>query len=423
VDQALDVLVVGAGLAGAHTALALREAGHRGSLTLLGAEQRPPYDRPPLSKAILTAAPPSGTDHAVATSSIDPTLPIDLDALAVTCRFGEAATALDAHRHVVRTSAGAEIGYDGLVIATGASPVQLPRVQDRRPPRTLRTVDDALGVRGSLLRGSGDRGAARLVIVGAGWIGAEVATAARGAGMDVTVIEAAERPLAGALPASVTSRFAAWYKRAGVRLLLGAPVAAAAGDGVQLADGEWLPAEEVLVAVGVRPATGWLGAVAGLTLLPDGGVPVDEGLRTELPGVYAVGDVAAYVSRRYGTRLRSEHWDNALRGPRVAAANLLGGDETHDPVPYVWSEQFGHMVQYVGRHAASDRLIERDGDGDTGWTACWISDDPSEPKLTAALVVDRPRDFTQARRLIDTGVPVDPARLADVASPLRGAAR
>lgn len=150
-------------------------------------------------------------------------------------------------------------------------------------------------------------------------------------------------------------------------------------------------------------------------------MPVDEGLRAARPGVWAVGDAAAYASRRYGVRLRSEHWDNALRGPRVAAINLLGGHEAHDPVPYVWSEQFGHMAQYVGRHDEEDLTVRRE-DG-SGWTVCRLARRPEGTVLTAALVVDRPRDLTQARRLIEAATPLDAERLADAAVPLRAAAR
>jgi NADPH-dependent 2,4-dienoyl-CoA reductase/sulfur reductase-like enzyme len=159
---------------------------------------------------------------------------------------------------------------------------------------------------------------------------------------------------------------------------------------------------------------GWL-AGSGIGL--DNGVATDEHLRTSAPGGYAVGDCASFLSRRWGRRLRFEHWDIALQAPRVAAANVLGADEVYDPVPYSWSEQFGRMMQYAGYHGDAGRLVWRGpGPGSPGpWTACWLSGS----RLVALLAVDRPRDLIQGRRVIASGAPVDPALLADPAVPLK----
>jgi NADPH-dependent 2,4-dienoyl-CoA reductase/sulfur reductase-like enzyme len=309
----------------------------------------------------------------------------------------------------VVTSAG-PVPYDALVIATGAVPVRLPGPGRQR---VLRTYDDALALRGSLKPGT------RLAVVGAGWIGAELATAAVALGAAVTVVEAGPAPLSAVFAPEIGAVFASWYAEAGVELRVGEAVSAVTEGGLDLAGGGRVTAGEVVTAVGVRPATAWL---AGSGLKLGNGVETDAGLRASLPGVYAVGDCASFPSGLFGTRLRVEHWDVALHAPEVAAANILGGSETFDPVPYFWSEQFGRMVQYVGHHGAGDRLVWRGDPGEPKWSACWI--DPAPPaegggRLTALLTVGRPRDMVQARRLLAGGAAVDAERLRDPAVPVR----
>jgi 3-phenylpropionate/trans-cinnamate dioxygenase ferredoxin reductase component len=207
-----------------------------------------------------------------------------------------------------------------------------------------------------------------------------------------------------------------------VDLLLGQPVESVEHEGLVLPGGGWLPADVTVVAVGVRPQVGWL---AGSPVRLENGVAVDGRLRTSAPGVYAAGDCAAFVSARYGRRLRVEHWDNALHAPRVVAANILGGDEPYDPVPYFWSEQFGRMVQYAGHHSDADRLIWRGDPADREWAACWLAApgaaDGGGERLVALLTVGRPRDLLQGRRVIAAGGAVDPGRLADPGIPVRDA--
>jgi 3-phenylpropionate/trans-cinnamate dioxygenase ferredoxin reductase component len=406
-------VVTGAGLAGFRTVEELRRRGYSGQLTLLGAEDRPPYDRPPLSKRVLT-------------DGIDPSLNADFASLDVDFRPGETAVALEVPAPAAAALPAAALApaqparesalitdrdkypFDHLVLATGSLPVTLP---GPGPQRVLRTYDDALALRALLRPGL------RLAIVGAGWIGAELATAAAAAGCQVTVVEAGPAPLAGALGAAAGARTAPWYEQAGVALRTGTAVESVERGGLALAGG-WLAADEIVTAVGVRPAVGWL---AGSGLVLDNGVAVDPGLRASLPGVYAAGDCAAFASLRFGVRLRVEHWDTALHAPEVVAANIAGGAEVYDPVPYFWSEQFGRMVQYAGHHSAADRLIWR-GDPDAAtWSACWLSGDT--PLLTAVLAVNRPRDLLQGRRLIAAGAAVDAARLADPAVAVKDAAR
>ncbi|HMH89862.1 MAG TPA: FAD-dependent oxidoreductase [Streptosporangiaceae bacterium] len=395
------VVVAGAGLAGLRTIEELRDRGYAGRVTLVGAEARLPYDRPPLSKKLMIG------------ELDDTTLRPDLDALDVQARLAESATGLSGG--VLTTDAG-RYDFDALVLATGARPVTLPGAGRQH---VLRTLDDALELRPLLRPGTA------LAIVGAGWIGAELATAAAALGCRVTVVEAAAVPLAAALGPEVGGQTAAWYAAAGVDLRLGQGVDAVAPGGLALAGGDWLPADVVVTAVGVRPSVSWL---AGSGVEVANGICVDEQLRTTVPGVFAVGDCAAFQSGRYGTRLRFEHWDVALHAPEVAAANVLGGGEAYDPVPYFWSEQFGRMVQYVGYHGGAGQLIWRGDPQDGGpaaggtagrvghrWAAAWLAGD----RLVALLSVNAPRDMLQGRRVISSGVPVDPARLADPQIPVR----
>ncbi|MEV6649784.1 FAD-dependent oxidoreductase [Streptomyces sp. NPDC051219] len=427
------IVVVGAGMAGVQTAVALRELGFTGSVVLLGAEPHQPYDRPPLSKAVLLGKAEG--------SAFD----VDFEALAIELRLGREVTRLRAAAHEIDTPAG-PVPYDVLVIATGAEPVTLPGGEGVPGVHLLRTLDDAERLRPVLAEQH------EIVVVGAGWIGAEFATAAREAGCAVTVVEAADRPLAGALPAEVAAPMAGWYADSGARLLTGVRVARIEPGSVVLAagatppprpegpDGEAgggpdagtaggpegetrLAAGAVVVGIGARPATGWL-AGSGIALGPDGSVTADERLRTSLPDVYAVGDCASFPSARYGERLLVHHWDNALQGPRTVAANILadatgGVPEVYDPVPYFWSEQFGRFVQYAGHHGAADTMLWRGDPAGAAWSVCWLRDGV----FVALLAVGRPRDLAQGRRLIEAGLRLDPERAADPSVPLKSAVR
>jgi 3-phenylpropionate/trans-cinnamate dioxygenase ferredoxin reductase subunit len=392
------VVIAGAGLAGLRAAEELRARDYSGGITMIGAERRPPYDRPPLTKKFMIG-------------EIDDTsLRADMTALGVDLRLGETATGL--HDGVLGTDR-AEYGFDALVVSTGATPVRLP---GPGPQRVLRTFDHAAALRSALRPGL------KLAVIGAGWIGAELATSAAKKGCEVTVLEAAPAPLAGALGVEAGSRTVPWYSAAGVDLRLGQPVESVEHDGIALPGGGWLAADEVVTAVGVRPEVGWL---AGSGVLLENGVAVDEGLRASVPGVFAAGDCAAFWSRRFGGRIRVEHWDSAIHAPEVVAANILGGGEQYDPVPYFWSEQFGRMVQYCGHHTGADRLVWRGDTDGRDWAACWLAGarpDGTGERLTAVLAVARPRDLLQGRRLIASGTSVDLARLADPAVPLRDAA-
>jgi NADPH-dependent 2,4-dienoyl-CoA reductase/sulfur reductase-like enzyme len=235
------------------------------------------------------------------------------------------------------------------------------------------------------------------------------------------VVEAADRPLAGALPAEVAEPMAAWYADAGAVLRTHARVERVEPGAVLLDDGSRVPAGAVVVGIGARPATAWL-AGSGIELGAWGEVVADERLRTSAPDVHAVGDCASFPSGRYGERLLVHHWDNALQGPRTVARNIVGGASgeppaVYDPVPYFWSEQFGRFVQYAGHHTAADTVLWRGDPSGPAWTACWLR----EGRLVALLAVGRPRDLAQARRLIGAGAVMEPRLLADPARPLKTA--
>lgn len=391
-------MIAGAGMAGVQTAVALREQGFTGTVTLIGAEPHQPYDRPPLSKAILL-----GTAEG---SAFD----VDFEALGIELRLGLEVTGVRPLEHGLDTAAG-PVPYDVLVIATGAEPMRLPGAEGVPGVHLLRTLDDAERLRPVLARQHD------IVVVGAGWIGAEFATAAREAGCAVTVVEAADRPLAGALPAEVAAPMAAWYADSGASLRTHARVEHVEPGAVVLDDGSRLPAGAVVVGIGARPATAWLTG-SGIELGAHREVVADDHLRTSAPDVYAVGDCASFPSRRYGERLLVHHWDNALQGPRTVAANIIGETPAaYDPVPYFWSEQFGRFVQYAGHHARADATIWRGDPTGPAWSVCWLR----ENRLVAVLAVGRPRDLAQGRKLIEAGVLMNPELLSDPSRPLKSA--
>ncbi|MGW3664192.1 NAD(P)/FAD-dependent oxidoreductase [Streptomyces sp. NPDC005141] len=393
------VVVVGAGMAGVQTAVALREQGFTGTVTLIGAEPHQPYDRPPLSKAVLLGKAEG--------SAFD----VDFEALDIELRLGRTALGVRPGDHELDTEGG-PVPYDVLVVATGAEPIQLPGAEGVPGVHLLRTLDDADRLRPVLAQQHD------IVVVGAGWIGAEFATAAREAGCAVTVVEAADRPLAGALPAEVAAPMAAWYADSGASLRTHARVERIEPGAVVLDDGSRVPAGAVVVGIGARPATAWI-AGSGIELGADREIVADDHLRTSLADVYAVGDCASFPSGRYEDRLLVHHWDNALQGPRTVAANIIGeAPAAYDPVPYFWSEQFGRFVQYVGHHAPADTMVWRGDSSGASWSVCWLH----ETRLVALLAVGRPRDLAQGRRLIEAGALMDPELLADPSRPLKAAA-
>lgn len=371
-DQATGrVVVVGGGLAAARLIATLRRKKFAGYVTVLSAEHNAPYDRPPLSKDVLSGV----RDETF--------LPFDTEKLAVDLRLGTRATGLDLAARTVFTDAG-EFGFDALAIATGAEPVRLPGNGEQL---TLRTLGEALSLRSRLVPG------ARVVIIGASWIGAEVATAAVAAECRVTCVEFGAEPLAGALGDEVGHLTRDWWQ--GVELLTSTAVTSVEPDGVHLTDGRILPADVVVTGIGVRPDLAWLD---GSGIATDRGILTDTRCRTNVAGIIALGDVAQRWSESAGEHRLVEHWDEASMVPAVAAGTLLSPAEgpTHDPVPYFWSDQFGRKLQYVGRHDAGDaRTVESAADGSLG-SVTWSRDGV----LTAWLGVDLTKTVVKARMAV-----------------------
>ena len=337
-----SVTVVGAGLAGLRTVERLRHRGYQGRIVLLGAEPHPPYDRPPLSKQILAGEWESGR---LALRPEEHLADLRLD-----MRLGVEATGLDLSAREVRLADGESVGYDVLVIATGVRPRRLPG----EGAHVLRTLDDALALRENLGAGT------RLVVVGAGFLGAEAAAVARGLGTKVTMLEPAPVPLAHAVGAEVGAVLAQAHLDHGVDLRTGVGVASVAPDGVRLADGELVAADEVIVAIGAQPNTEWLEG-SGLTI--DNGVVCDE-YCVAAPGVYAAGDVARWHNPLFDASMRIEHRTNAAEQGMAVARNLLSPDSPKPfaPVPYFWSDQYDMKVQAFGYLRGHEEIAVVEGD-------------------------------------------------------------
>jgi NADPH-dependent 2,4-dienoyl-CoA reductase/sulfur reductase-like enzyme len=348
-----SVLVVGASVAGLGVAEALRRKGYQGELTILGAEGHLPYDRPPLSKQVL-----AGTwepDRVMLRQRHV------LDALKAQFILGDPAVSLDVGTHLVRTACGRALSADAVVIATGLRPRMLPGGDGLAGVYVLRTLHDALGLRAALQ--AGVKNAARLVVVGDGVLGAEIAATARTMGLDVTLAGPQPRPLAMQLGPLVSGLLAGLHTEHGVRLKLGTGVDRIIGNdgevtGVRLDGGEVLPADLVVVAVGAAPETDWLKG-SGLTL--DNGVVCDPSCRAA-DGVYAAGDVARWHHEALGTTLRLENRTNASEQAGAVAAAILGGTEPYAPVPYMWTDQLGVKIQVHGTLHADAEVTIADGD-------------------------------------------------------------
>lgn len=378
------IVVVGASLAGLRAVEAFRKAGYIGPLTLVGAEEHAPYDRPPLSKAYLDAGDGPPVDTTFRTTS-------ELEELGVELRLGQPATGLDTGRREI-TVGGDNLPYSSLVLATGAHARDLPG--ERLPGvHTLRTVDDARAIRRALDAG------ARTVIVGGGFIGSEVAAAAHKRGVEVTIVEAAELPLVRAVGQRMAEVCAGLHARHGTELRCGVGVDALEGDGhveqVALADGTSLPADLVVVGIGAEPTTGWL-AESGLDI--DDGVICDENLRTSAPGVYAAGDIARWHNPLFGQQMRLEHWTSAAEQGAAAARNALDPEQArpYATVPYFWSDWYTDKLQMVGLGDADEVRLLGDPDEER-WLALYRRDD----RLVGALSLNMPGKIMKYRALIN----------------------
>ncbi|WNM32151.1 FAD-dependent oxidoreductase [Streptomyces sp. Li-HN-5-11] len=377
------VAVVGASLAGLSAARSLRKRGYDGRLVVIGDEPHRPYDRPPLSKEFLTGA----------IGEADVALERDDEDLRAEWVLGVRATGLDRTERAIRLADGREIRADGVVIATGAAARTLPGTEGLAGVHVLRTLDDARALRDELAGGG------RLVVIGGGFVGAEVASTAYALGLDVTVIEAAPTPLAGPLGEAMGRIVSALHADHGVRLLCGVGVKGLSGerrvDAVLLEDGRSVPADLVVVGVGARPCVEWLQG-SGVEL--GNGVKCGADGRTSVAGVVAVGDCANWYDPHSGTHRRVEHWTGALERPDAAVATLLahGAREPGVPRPaYFWSDQYGVKIQFVGHAAGADSVtVEEGATDDRSFLAVYRR--AGAP--VAVLGMNQPRLFTRWRK-------------------------
>lgn len=390
------IVIVGSSLAGLRAAESLRQDGHDGPLVIVGDEHHRPYDRPPLSKQVLT--------RKAAPEAIALPVPDDLDAEWV---LGTAATGLDTERRRVLLAGAEDLAYDGLVIATGAQPRVLPFAPPGPGVHYLRTLDDAVALRDDL---AGSRG---LVVIGAGFIGLEVASSAQELGVPVVVLEALPVPLERALGADIGRAVMQWQLSKGTDLRAGVGVEEVVGvggagsgrpEGVRLSDGTVIPADTVVVGIGVAPATGWL---AGSGVDVADGVRCDRYLRVlaggrPVPGVVAAGDVARWDHPGYGESVRVEHWTNATEAGEAAARTLLLGEEAGPfaPTPYFWSDQHGVKLQFVGRAAAGDQTAVIEGSFEEDRVLVAYG---AQGRLVGALGLRRPARVMAMQRLIREG--------------------
>ncbi|MBL8775763.1 MAG: NAD(P)/FAD-dependent oxidoreductase [Acidimicrobiales bacterium] len=395
------IVVVGASLAGFRAAEALRAQGFDGALTLVGEEPHQPYDRPPLSKQVLTG------DWDVDRIVLPSAAPNDDGADPFDWRLGERAVGLDLGAREVELADGGRLGFDGLVIATGCRPRTIGG-EGLAGVHVLRTLDDALALRADL-----ERGPSRVAVIGAGFIGSEVAASCRARGLDVTVIEALPVPLERALGADMGALVGDLHREHDVDLRLGVGVdgfTSAVGGangaervtGVRLADGTTVDAEVVVVGIGVIPNTEWLEG-SGLTL--DNGVLCDATTQAA-PGVVAAGDIARWPNPRFGGEvMRVEHWDNAIEMAQAAAARLLAASDEvalpYEPVPWFWSDLYDRKIQLAGRSGPDDEVQVVTGDvAERRFVALY----GRAGRLVGALGWNRPRHVMQWRQRLTEGM-------------------
>jgi NADPH-dependent 2,4-dienoyl-CoA reductase/sulfur reductase-like enzyme len=400
------VVVVGASLAGLRAVETLRTEGFDGPVTLIGAEDHLPYDRPPLSKKVLSGEWEPGRVALRRDGGLDA---LDLDA-----RLGVRAVELDLGGRTVRLTDGSAVAYDALVLATGAEVRRLPGQPDLEGLYMLRTLDDSLALRAALTDG-----APRVVVVGAGFIGSEVAATARGLGCPVTVVEALPVPLERALGPEIGAACAALHRAHGVDLRLGVGVDGFEGrdrvEGVRLTDGSVVAADVVVVGVGVTPATGWLEG-SGLELRD--GVVCDASLAAGPPGIYAAGDVCRWPNRLFGEEMRVEHWTNAAEQGAHAARTILGvaageAPSPYAPVPFFWSDQYGLKLQFLGRAGPDDDVrIVHGSKEEHGFVALY----GRAGRLRGVFGMARPKLVMGYQRLLAQGVSWDDALAHAVAT-------
>jgi 3-phenylpropionate/trans-cinnamate dioxygenase ferredoxin reductase subunit len=397
-------IIIGAGQAGLQGAASLRQSGFQGSILMIGAESAPPYQRPPLSKAFLKG------DLAEERLALRPQAFFEKER--VELRLGERVVAIDRSSGVVATDRGGRFSYDALLLATGAPPRRLNAPgSDLAGLYYLRTLADAEELKPVL------KSSARIVIVGAGYIGLEVAAVMRQAGHEVTVIEAADRPLARVATPLLSQYFETAHCAAGVRFRFRTSVSGFSGDhgelrAVELGDGECISCDAALIGIGAAPEIS-LAREAGLAV--DNGVTVDARARTSDAAIFAAGDCANFPSKRYGRRLRLESVPNAIEQAKAAAANMAGADTIYDPLPWFWSDQYDIKLQTVGLGEGADAIVAR-GPSEDGKFSVWHM---LEGRLLAVDAINDPAAFAVGRKLISADARVSADAVADLSADLR----
>jgi NADPH-dependent 2,4-dienoyl-CoA reductase/sulfur reductase-like enzyme len=387
------IVVVGASLAGLRAVETLRAEGYEGRLTLIGAEPHLPYDRPPLSKEILRAE--WDIDRLELRRGPYEDLELDL-------RLGARADGVDVERRVVRTDDGAGLEYDRLLIATGAAARRIPALEGLEGVHYLRTRDDALAIRRDLAARP------RVLVVGGGFIGAEVAASCRGLGLEVTLVEPLEAPLVRGIGAELGAVAAALHADHGVDVRCGVAVEGLQGESrvsaARLSDGSVVSADVVVIGVGALPVTDWL---AGSGLRVDDGVVCDRFCRSSAPDVYAAGDVARWFDVRLGESVRLEHWDNAVGQGVYAARRMLGRiDEPYSPVPSFWSDQYDVKIQAAGLVRPGDEMRIVRGSAEARKLVALFG---RGGRLAAVVTLRWPRQFIRYADLIEKGIGLDEA--------------
>lgn len=408
-----STLIVGTGLAGLNAAETLRRAGYDGRLTMLGAEAELPYDRPPLSKGLLAGTMPAAKVF-LRQASFFVDRGIDL-------RLGQRAVALEAATRTVVLADGTHLPFDAALLATGSIPLRLPLPGVDLPGVfSLRTLDDARSLAAALT--AAQRIDAPITLIGAGFIGMEVAAVARQRGLAVTLVDALPAPMMRALGAEVGEQFAGLHRAHGVTMRLGVGVRELRGidhvEEVVLVDGTRIPCGLAVIAVGVRPDIDW---IRGSGIALGQGILTDAHCATSIPGIFAAGDCAEWPYAPVGgtpQMVRLEHWDNALRQGEVSARAILGDMSPFAPVPYFWSDQYDWHAQVAGVASTWDRVVLRARPAAGSFAACYLS----AGRLRMALAVNRVPEFLALKKLVAAGSAVPPETLADESTDLRSLA-
>jgi 3-phenylpropionate/trans-cinnamate dioxygenase ferredoxin reductase subunit len=397
------IAIVGASLAGSSAAATLREEGFDGRVVLIGAEPQPPYDRPPLSKNYLRGMTP-----------FEKTLlrpPDFYRERNIEMRLGTTVVKVDPEKRTLALQDGDRLEFDQLLIATGGRnrrfPIpglDLPGVYD------LRTVADADRIREAMARGG------RAVVVGMGFIGAEVAAAMRQSGLEVVAVEPFKTPLYRALGEEIGRVVEGLHRDHGVELILDDAVTAFEGAGkverVVTRNGRRIECSMAVFGLGLEPATEIVG---GTAVRIDNGIVVDDQCRTNVPGIFAAGDVANHYHPVCGRQMRVEHWQNGVKQGAAAARSMLGRGQAYDEIHWFWSDQFDANIQYAGFHAAWDRMVVRGSLAERKFLAFYLS----KGRLESVVAINQGRDVRRALPIIKARAAVDPARLEDPAIDLR----